>query len=247
MEKEVIRTTLDLLLNLYDSTTGFAVTERNVRFIKNGKDMNSESRGEGSYIFINIGRENCLMQVNVYGYEPQTIKVDYEKMDKIVPSIDVFLIPSENTYKGEALITLKGRLSGLEKLEAIHPGRAVTTFRELDRKRRAITIFTPNRRANLTQGKYAVFNSEKVTFETVEITEELTEKRFRIKENPEEDFIVNSQICRIVYGQVWEDGTYLFRVRNDGNSLRYLIKYVVNGQVRYKKVDFAESELPLLD
>jgi hypothetical protein len=235
------------LLILYDSTTGFAVTERNVRFIKNGKDMNSESRGEGSYIFINIGRENCLMQVNVYGYEPQTIDVDYEKMDKIVPSIDVFLIPSENTSKGEALITLKGRLSGLEKLEAIHPGRAVTTFRELDRKRRAITIFTPNRRANLTQGKYAVFNSEKVTFETVGITEELTEKRFRIKENPEEDFIVNSQICRIVYGQVWEDGTYLFRVRNDGNSLRYLIKYVVNGQVRYKKVDFAESELPLLD
>ena len=247
MEKAVIRTTLDLLLILRDSTTGFAVTERNVRFIKNGKDINSESRGEGSYIFINIGRENCLMQVNVYGYEPQTIKVDYEAMDKVLPAIDVFLIPSENTSKGEALITLKGRLSGLEKLEAIHPGRAVTTFRELDRKRRAINIFTPNRRANLTEGKYAVFNSEKLTFETVEIEEELTEKRFRIKQNPEEDFIPNSQICRIIYGQVWEDGTYLFRVRDDGTNLRYLIKYVVNGQVRYKKVDFAESELPGLD
>ena len=47
MEKAVIRATLDLLLTLHDSTTGFAVDERNVRFIKDGDAINAEARGEG--------------------------------------------------------------------------------------------------------------------------------------------------------------------------------------------------------
>jgi hypothetical protein len=247
MEKAVIRAKLDLLIMLKDSTTGFAVDERNVRFIRDGESITASPRGEGSYVFINIGRENCLMQVIVYGYEPQTLKVDYEELDSILPSIDVFLIPSENTSKGEALITLKGRLSGLERLEAIHPGRAVTTIRELDQKKRIMTVFAPNRRVNLTDGRYGVFNAEKTTFEVIEIEEELSEKKFRIRKNPDEEILPNSQICRIIYGQIWEDGTYLFRIRDDGKNLRYLIKYVVNGQIRYKKVDFAESEITGLD
>ena len=247
MEKAVIRAKLDLLITLKDSTTGFAVDERNVRFIRDGEAVAASARGEGSYVFINVGRENCLMQVIVYGYEPQTVWVDYEELDKVLPSIDVFLIPSENTSKGEALITLKGRLSGLEKLEAIHPGRAVASFRELDLKKRIMTVFAPNRRANLTDERYGLFNAEKTTFEIIEIEEELSDKKYRIRKNPEEEIPQNSQICRIIDGQIWEDGTYLFRVRDDGKNLRYLIKYVVNGQVRYKKVDFAEGEVTGLD
>ncbi len=247
MEKAIIHYTLDLLISLRDATTGMAVDERNVRFIRNGNLLTSHARGEGCYVFLNDGRENCLMNIEVYGYEPQSLKVDYEKLDKIMPTLDVFLIPSENTSKGEPVLTLKGKLSGLESLEAIHPGRAVTTIREIDMKKRIATLFSPNRRPNLTESVYGLYNAEKTTFEDIEITEELSEKKIRLRKNPEEEFSPNSLLCRIIHGQVEEDGTYLFRVRNDGRNLRYLIKYVVNGETRYKKMDFGEPEIPQLD
>ncbi len=242
MAKAVIHYSLDLLVSLKDSTTGHAVDERNVRFIRNGNMVTASARGEGCYIFLNEGRDNCLMRIECYGFEPKNLKVDYEKLDKIMPTLDVFLIPSENTSRGEELVTLSGKLSGLESLEAIHPGRAVTTVREVDVKKRICTLFSPNRRANLTESVYALFNAENATFQDIEIQEELSEKKIRLRKNPEEEFPPNSPLCRIIYGQVEEDGTYLFRVRNDGKNLRYLIKYVVNGQTRFKKVDFGESE-----
>jgi len=247
MEKAVIHYTLDLLVTLYDSTTGYAVDERNVQFFKNGDFVTAHARGEGCYVFMNDGRENSLMRVEVYGYEPQNLKVDYEKLDKIMPMLDVFLIPSENSKRGEPVLTLKGRLPGLESLEAIHPGRAVTTIRDIDMKKRICTLFSPNRRANLTESAYGLFNAEKTTFEKIEIAEEMSEKKIRLRKIPDEEFPPNSSVCRIIYGQVEEDGTYLFRVRDDGRSLRYLIKYVVNGQPRYKKVDFGEPDIPSLD
>lgn len=247
MARTIIRSTLDLLLTLMDATTGFAVDERNIRFLRDGEMLTATSKGEGCYVFINAGRENCLMKVDVYGFEPVTLEVDYEKLDKVLPSIDVFLIPSENTGKGEPLLTMKGKLSGLERIEAVHPGRPVTTFRELDVKKHIMTIFTPNRRANLTDSRYGLLGAERETFEIIEIEEEITPKKIRLRKNPDGEVSPNSLICRVLYGQVEKDGTYLFRIRNDGRNLTYLIKYVVNGETRYKKVDFADGAVHSLD
>ncbi len=247
MEKATIHYTLDLLISLKDSTTGLPVEEKNVRFIRDGKHIVGSARGAGDYVFLNEGRENSLMRIEVYGFEPKNLIVDYEKLDKVLPMIDVFLIPSENTSRGEAILTMKGKLSGLESVEAIHPGRAVTSVRELDVKKCIMTIFSPNRRVNLTDSKYGLFYADSQTFQSIEIAEEMTDKRIRLRKNPEGEFIPNSPLCRILYGQVEEDGSYLFKVRDDGKNLRYLIKYVVDGQTRYKTVDFGEPDIPELD
>ena len=238
----VIRHTLDLLINLYDSTTGKEVEDSTVSFTRDGDSFPGMYKGDGSYIFINAGRDNGLMRINVNGYENVDLSLDYEKLDKILPAIDVYLIPSENTSEGEALLTLKGRLSGLVSVEAVHPGRIVTTIRDLDQKRRVMTVFMPNRRMNMTQSRYALLNAETQTFETIEVEAELSDKRVRLKQNPTEVFPPNSPICRIVYGHVKKDGSYLLRVRDDGKNLKYLVKYVVDGQNRYKVIDFHEPE-----
>lgn len=247
MDEGVIRHTLDLMINLYDSTTGVVVEDRDIRFIRNGEQLFAVSKGWGTYIFMNVGRDNSLMQISVKGFEPVTVKLDYEKLDKTLPRVDVFLIPSEDTARGEALISLKGRLTGLVSVEAVHPGRAVTRIRDIDQKRRIMTIFMPNRRMNMNDNPYGLLNAEKQTFERIEVETEITDRKIRLKHNPTEEFPVNSPICRIIYGRVEEDGTYLLRVRDDGSNLKYLVKYVVDGQNRYKVIDFRELDGVVLD
>jgi len=242
MEDGSIRARLDLLLTLKDATTGLPVQERDVRFLRDDEVVFAHGRGEGSYVFINVGRENGLMRVEAYGFEPKQLKVDYETLDPVLPNIDVFLIPSENTHRGESILSLSGRLSGLEAVEAIHPGRPVTSIREFDKKKRIMTVFQPNRRVNLTEIYYGLYNTEKGTFEDLEVRDELPGKRVRLKKTLEEDFTLNSPICRIIFGQVEEDGTFTLRVRNDGPNLTYLVKYIVDGQKRYKEIDFHNLE-----
>ncbi|MCR5654150.1 MAG: hypothetical protein K6G07_00700 [Lachnospiraceae bacterium] len=242
MEEGIIRCKLTLLLRLLDATTGAAVDERNIRFQKDGENCFAHARGQGCYIFMDGSRENCLMQVSVHLYEPQTIRVDYEKLDPVLPSIDVFLIPSEKNRRGEALLTLKGQISGLEAVEAIHPGRPVTSIRSFDAKKNVMTVFSPNRRINMTSIYYGILNTEKNTFEDIVVAEELEDKRVRLKVPLQEEFSPNSPICKILYGQVFEDGKFLFKVRDDGENLNYLVKYVVNGVAGYKMVDFHHLE-----
>jgi len=240
MEGGTIRARLDLLLNLRDPTTGLPVREKDVRFCRDDKVLFAHGRGEGSFVFINVGRENSLMQIDAFGYEPKRLTVDYETLDPVLPEIDVFLIPSENTRRGESILTLKGQLSGLEAVEAIHPGRPVTSIREFDPKKRIMTVFQPNRRMNLTETYYGLYNAEKESFEDLIVRDELPGKRVRLRKTLEEEFTPNSPICRIIHGQVEEDGSYILRVRDDGKNLVYLVKYIVDGQTRYKEIDFHE-------
>ena len=69
MEAFVIKARLDLLVSLVDTTTGATVNERNVSFLRDGQPVRPEYRGNGTYVFINTGREDFLMQIKVYGYE----------------------------------------------------------------------------------------------------------------------------------------------------------------------------------
>lgn len=242
MEEGKIRCKLELMLRLMDATTGIAVDERNIQFLKDDKVLKAHARDEGCYVFIGDSRENGLMQMKVYGYEPKTIHVEYEHLDPILPSIDVFLIPSENRRRGETLLTLTGRLSGLEAVEALHPGRPVTSIREFDAKRCIMTVLSPNRRIHFENLGYGIVNVEQGSFEDIEITEELTDKKVRLRRPLEESYSPNAPICRIIYGQVEEDGSYILRVRDDGKNLKYLVKYIRDGTTGYKQIDFHELE-----
>lgn len=247
MEEGIIRYKLDLMIRLLDATTGNVVDERNIHFKCEDQNLEAHARGEGCYIFMGRGREDCLMQIDVYGFEPKTMRVVYEELDPILPTIDVFLIPSENRRRGEPLLTLKGTISGLEAVEAIHPGRPVTSIRDFDVKKRVMTVFSPNRRVDLKDQYYGIMNAEKGSFEDIEIEEELTDKKVRLRKLLEEEFLPNSPICRIIYGQVEQDGSYLLRVRDSGKNQNYLVKYIVNGETRYKNIDFHQLDGIALD
>ena len=63
-----------------------------------------------------------------------------------------------------------------------------------------------------------------------------------MKDPLQEEFAVNAPICRRLFGRVSGDGSFLLRVRDDGKRQTYLVKYVVNGETRYKSVDFHNLE-----
>ena len=125
MAASVIRARLDLLINLFDTTTGATVDERSVSFMRDGVPVRPESRGAGIYVFINTGREDFLMRVRVKGFDEYETSVSYEGLDPSIPECNVFLIPSENTSKGEKLLGLSGNLPFLESLEAVNLSRII--------------------------------------------------------------------------------------------------------------------------
>ncbi|MBQ9632763.1 MAG: hypothetical protein IJV04_07635 [Lachnospiraceae bacterium] len=247
MAHETFRNTLDLWIRLQDTTTGMSAGERNVAFFFNGESILPRSKTSGDFVLVNHGRENGLMRVEVFGYEPYEVYIDYEKLDKLMPAVDVFLIPSENAFFGQEFLTLSGRLEGMSFVEAINLSRPLSTTREYDPKHRTMTVYMPNRRMNMAHTHYGIANPSKSEFEAIEIVKELTSQKILLKEPLQEEFVPKSPIYRIVFGTVQPDGSYLLRVRDDGASQKHLVRYQVGDEIRCKAVDFHQLEGVALD
>ena len=129
MAASVIRAKLDLLIRLYDTTTGATVDERNVLFMRDGVPVRPESRGAGVYVFINTGREDFLMQIDVYGYDRYRTVIRYEELDEGLPACYVFLMPSENTIRGRNTLSFSGTLPFLKSIEAVNLNRSLCQTR----------------------------------------------------------------------------------------------------------------------
>ncbi len=243
MEASVIRSRLDLLIRLTDTTTGAAVDERNVLFMRDERQVRPEFRGEGTYVFINTGREDFLMRIKVKGYEEYAASVRYEELDERMPECNVFLIPSENTYKGERPLTLSGNLPFLEELEAVSLSKIVCTANEYDPKKSVMKVFSnAGARISLDDIWYGLLLPDKVSYEKIEVVKTMPPQSIVLKSPLGREFTSNLPIFRIIFGNVRENGDYLLRVRDDGGSQRYLVRYVVNGEVNFKIVDFHEGE-----
>ena len=241
MENNEIRYRLDLLLRLLDTTTGQIVTERDVRIFRDGNVTRPISRGNGNYVFLNIDREDSFMEIRVFGYEDAFIQVRYEELDEHLPIKDVFLIPSENTARGEQLLSLTGQLSKLEAIEAVRLGRATCSVKKFDSRKCIMDLFRTNG-PSMEETSYGLLHTDDMTFEAFEVEKVISPVSLKLKKPLQEEFRENAPIARIVYGQCGKDGSYLLRVRDDAASVKYLIRYVVNGTPKYQVVDFHNPE-----
>lgn len=238
MDEGKYRVKLDLMISIYDATTGNAVDEKNIRFLRDGDVCVAQRRGEETYVFLNMGRENCLMQIDVFGYETRKIFVQYEALDTHLPALDVFLIPSENHRVRGNILVLKGKLSGLKQLEALHPGRPVTGIKDFDAKKMTMSVFSPNRRVSLTRRYYGLLHDDKTSFEDIVVLDEVSGDAVKLREPIREEFSPNAPICPVIFGQVEEDGSYMLAVLDDGENLNYLVKYITDEKTGYQKIDF---------
>ena len=241
MEKTEIRYTLDLLVRLIDTTTGTVVTERDVHFRKNGRAVQPVQRGNGNYVFLNTGREDCDLEVEVFDFETAKAKIRYGELDNFLPIKDVFLIPSENTAKGEAVLSLTGHLSGLEAIEAVRLGRSYCSVKNFDARKRIMNLFRANG-PGMEETGYGLIHADSMTFEAFDVEKVISPVSLKLKAPLQEEFRENAPIARIVHGRADAQGNYLLRVRNDGTNLKYLVRYVVSGTPQFQVVDFQQPE-----
>ena len=244
MAASVIRAKLDLLVRLFDTTTGATVDERNVLFMRDGVPVRPESRGAGAYVFINTGREDFLMRIEVYGYDEYETSVRYEELDDGLPVCYVFLMPSENTLRGRNTLSFSGTLPFLKKIEAVNPNKSICVTGDRNARTGEISVFHPSGGAiELDEVVYGLLSADKQSYERIEIEKMVSPKLIRLKRPLEGAFAPNLPIARIIYGVVQEDGKYTLRVQDEGENTRYLVRYEVGEEVRFQLVDFHDQEV----
>ncbi len=234
---------LDLLIRLFDTTTGATVGEKTIRFARNGIPVKPEPRDPGTYLFINTGREDFLMRIEVSGYEIYEAEVRYEELDDRIPECDVFLMPSENTSKGEKVLSFSGTLPFLKKIEAICLTKPICGTNEFSSKTNVLSVFTnAGGRSGLETGSYGILHTDNNSYEKIEVEQNVSLQSVRLKTPIQEELASNQPIMRVIYGYAYKDGRYLLRVRDDGQAQKYLVRYEVGDEVRFQELDFFDQE-----
>ena len=247
MAASVFGAKLDLLVRLTDTTTGAQVTERNIVFKRDGAPVKPEPKDPGAYIFINTGREDFLMQIEVYGYEIFKTWVRYEELDERIPECDVFLMPSESMSRGEKVLSFSGTLPFLTKIEAICLDRPVCNAKEMKSKSNELVVYTnAGGRVSLNDRFYGLLKADKQSYEKIEVEGSASLQSVRLKEPVREEQVSNLAVMRVIFGSVSEDGDYLLRVRDLGASKKYLVRYEVGEEVRFQEIDFDGQEEKLI-
>lgn len=239
MEASVIHARLGLLIRLVDTSTGAAVEEREIQFLADGERVRPAPRGNGCFVFINTERTDFRLTVQVVGFESYSTDVRFEELDDRIPTCDIFLIPSERNAKGESVIGIFGNLPLLEALEAVDVNRPLCRFSDFTEKTRKMTVIKQAGRVlDMDYGHYGLLAADGKSYEKIVVSGMDRNQALILKEPLAQPFTVNAPISRVVFGSVNDNGDYLLRVRDDSTNLRYLVRYIVSGEVRFQEVDF---------
>lgn len=233
----IVHHRLDLVLRLIDSTTGKEISERRTHLAMNpDKKIKPIVRGDGKYLFIGIGRTDFELEICVYGYELQKVKVEFESIDEKMPIKEVYLLPQATSVRGDNLLTLRGNLPGIKELEAVSLTNVVCSYKEYDKRNNILKVFNQHKE-KMKDIHYGIVDTVSMEYEHFEVKDEITTQEIRLKKPLEKENTINQPISRVIFGQVNDDGNYILVV-NAGKLAIYLVRYVVDDTVHYKKIDF---------
>ena len=232
---------LDLVIVLVDATRGRDVTESDVIFYKDGERLIPNRRGGSTYILLNHGRENFDLVTKVRGYHPSRTPVRYELMNEKQPLALVYLIPDGKNLSQTIICEVTGRIPKLTAIEAIGLNRNRCCINEYNVRRQEMSFFQTEGGGDLEDVHYGILHAEEGTFEHIEVESRgSTKSKVRLKYPLEEPFTVNAPICRIIFGNVEEDGTYRIAMRRESPETPAIVRYQKNGSWYYLKCDFNE-------
>ena len=229
---------LDLALRLVNTVTGSVVEEYNTKFITKLTGIKAIPKQGGVYLFLNIGSEEFEMEVHVYGYEPQKVQIKLSKQQGLMPIHEIYLLPLETPIH-EDILTLRGKLSGIEEIEAVSLSDSICCIKEFDARKRMMSVLN-QRNVRFHHIHYGLINQERTEYEHFEVEKEISPQEIKCKQKLEKEFHINQPIVRIIFGQIKDQNEYILRVKNDENA-KYLVKYVVDGKTFYQMVDFHEK------
>jgi hypothetical protein len=196
-------------------------------------------------VFTNAGREDFLMRISARGYDEEEIPISYGELDPKLPTCDIFLMPSEKNRAGGMVLSVHGTLSRLQSIEAVLVDRSVGLFHSLTEKKEVYTMNvlpkTPGGGVRLDTMRYALLSGNRERYEVFDVTEELSPTSVRIKERLTDEHKTGDTICRIIYGRVSKDGSYVLKVRDDASSLPVIIRFTKDGREYFKCTDLKQE------
>jgi len=249
----LISAKLTLAVRLIDTTTGRDITEPNVRFTIDGNDFMPMKKGDGLYAFVNVGRDDFLMQIDVYGYDTKVIPVIKEELDQKLPMLDVFLMPSEKNRAYGEVLEVYGTLSDLSYIEAINLNRPIALFHSSQTKKEVHKIsllsMTPGGGVSLDSLKYALLSETGSFYDTFKVLEQDSTTTVRISKALRNEHKLNDRIFRILYGDVKPEGDFVLKVRDDASSLPHLLHFAAGGKEYFREIDLhlEAGEIDLLE
>lgn len=224
---------LDLVVRLVDTVIGAPVAKQQAVFWENGRKLSFLSRGAGIYVLVNAGRKNRQLTVAVRGYLETTVDIRYEELTENCPEVYVELIPERRRYGEFDFVDIRGRIPGISSVAAVcltDPLGKVISYSEKNRRMKLLA-------ARKLDGKaYALIHAQTESFEEFQAESMKNKLVLRLAHPLETEFMPEEEISRIVRGRVWEDGNYLLRLREDGQRMHYLIRYVIKGKTTFKKI-----------
>lgn len=235
----VINHRLDLVIRLIDASTGRPVDERNCSFARNGEPFRMTDKGGGVYFLINAGREDFELLIDIYGYEAKKVFINYGELNERLPEKIIWLLP-------ERALSLDGTLKGIRSICAVRlvtPSCFVSSY---DTRKNVLTLFNPHR-LTMMHHKYGILGSDSNSFEPIYLNEEdgmMTIKPVSpLKRQPG----VNDPIERIIEGEVFDDGRYCLRLRDDADRIEVLVRFEVEDREFFQKVEMHETVQNELD
>lgn len=237
---------LDLALRLVDTTSGRNVSGRNVSVFVDGDPVRFSEKGDQVLIFQNLNQRAFRMKLISPAFEPTEIEVDLDALGKNPPLLEIHLVPGPG-YPGETeFLTVEGTLPGIQELSAVRMGDNACLIREFDPRRRQAKVFNPHHLA-LDRVRYALVDLDRSVYEPFQIQRMVDDQTLKVDRILEMPFKNYFPITPEVLGITGPDGRYCLRVRDDAADARWLVRWVVNGEAKFRVVDFRKTEHPCLE
>lgn len=240
MAEAVIGYRLDLAVKLVDTTTGSPVSKKQVLFTIDGQAAALQERMSGVYVKAGKDSDARLKQdmelgVQASGYRAARIKIGSGILSMQYPTVEVPLIPKQKAYGYQNVVTLEGMLDGIEDIEAVSLHAPLAKVVSYNKKKQTMKLLYANA---LEEEHYALLSKCQNAYEVFRIRNKKDGLSLKLNSPLKADCHTEECITRIVKGCVDKNGRYLLAVRKDAFGTEYLVKYVVKGNVKFRRILF---------
>lgn len=247
MEKILVFThRLDLALRLVDTTTGRNVSGRGVEVTLDGTRTRFGEKPDHILILQHLEKRQFRIKITSPAYETAELEVDLDAMDSKLPLLEVHLVPGSKYPGGMEFWEVAGRLPGIQELSAVRLGENACLIREFDPRRRQAKVFNPHHLA-MDRVHYALVDPDRGECEPFRILRMIDDQTLKLDRILEMKFKNYFPITPVVFGKIAPDGSYIMRLRDDAADARWLVRWVAEGEVHFRSVNFRETARLILE
>jgi hypothetical protein len=208
----------------------------NLFLTRDGSHENFRVSPEGFALFVDAGREDFLLGVDVSGYEHEDVRVEYAALDEKLPYLEVFLVPQD--VFGENYVTIDGGAPDLVAVDAARAEAAAWTVSGFDGKKRLLTVQSAYGKG--PDGRhYAIIANDGTGYTPVEIHGRESDGAYRADAAPEED-VSGLRLVPRVTGRV-RDGTCLLRLPKRGGRRDWIVRASAGEEDLFRRLDMDEA------